>query len=216
MKRPEIIKDKIDQIYYNKYLKMYSMDFDNGAFYLQCSRRDREDLVVLKNEEEYRSMTADAVTIVLVVKTPGEEPRLYLEHEYRYPTGHFLLSPPAGLIDPKDLEEEEPLIAAAKREIKEETGIVIKDTDDIYVVSPLFFSSPGMTDESNAIVCAVAELPDLSSLTDKFSEATECFDGYSLVTRAEAQRFIRECRDENGMFFSMFTWGVLLYFVSAF
>ena len=214
MKEPKI--ESIDELYYNKYLKLYGMHFDNGAFYLECSRRDKKDLTVLKDPDEYKAMAADAVTIVLVVRTPNEEPRLYLEHEYRYPTGHFLLSPPAGLIDPSDRESENPCISAAKREIMEETGIEVKDTDRMSVVSSLFFSSPGMTDESNAIVCAVVDLPDLTTLTDKFCETTECFDGYSLITKSEAKELIKNCRDENGLYFSVFTWGVLMYFAYAF
>lgn len=216
MKNPEISEDKIETLYHNKYLKLYGMHWDNGAFYLQASRREKEDLTVLKKEEDYKEMVADAVTIALVIRTPGEEPRIYMEHEFRYPTGQFLLSPPAGLIDPADKETGSPLIAAAKREIREETGIEVKDSDTVYVVSDLFFSSPGMTDESNGIVCAVVDLPDLSCATDAFSESTECFDGYSLYTVSEAKELVKKCRDENGKFMSVFTWAILLFFITNF
>lgn len=214
MKAPKIEKSKISTLYEHKYLKLYGMDCGNGLTYLQASRRKLDDLIAIKDDRAYSEMLPDAVTCVLVLKTPGEEPRLYLEHEFRYPTAHFLLSPPAGLIDPSDAQgKEDARILAAKREIKEETGVEVKDTDKIFVVSPLFFSSPGMTDESNAIVCAIVELPDLSCLSDDGAEGSECFDGYSLLTKEEAKKLIRECRDNQGHYFSIFTWCILMYFV---
>ena len=210
MKEPKI--EKLDNIYYNKYLKLYSMNWDNGAFYLEASRRDLDDLVVNKSEEEYDEMLPDAVTIALVVKTPGDEPRLYMEHEFRYPTGHFLLSPPAGLIDPSDGQKQDPRIEATRREVLEETGIALSEDARIEMISPLFFSSPGMTDESNAIVLAVAELEDLLSLSDKFAEKTECFDGYSLLTKDEVKKLLQSGRDEENRFYSVFTWAIMMHF----
>ena len=34
----------------------------------------------------------------------GHEPCLLMNREFRYPTGQYLLSVPAGLIDPEDVE----------------------------------------------------------------------------------------------------------------
>ena len=214
IKAPKIEKSKIETVFDNKYLKFYKMDCGNGLMYYQASRRDKDNLIALKADEDYEKLLPDAVTCVLVIKTPGEEPRLYMEHEFRYPTAHFLLSPPAGLIDPSDAQSgEDPRILAAKREIKEETGVEVKATDEIKVVSPLFFSTPGMTDESNAIVCATVELPDLSSLTNDGAEGSECIDGYSLLTKDEAKAILKKCTDEQGHYFSVFTWCILMYFV---
>jgi len=213
LKNPKLDKNNIDVFYDNKYLSLYGLHFDNGQFYLEASRRKADNLVVCQDEESYDNMLPDAVTCVLVIKTPGEEPRLYLEREFRYPAGHFLLSPPAGLIDPKDGENGDARIIAAIREIHEETGAVVKDTDKIYVASPLFFSTPGMTDESNAIVVAEVNMDDLSGLNSELAEGSECFGDYALLTKAEAKKLIKQCRDEDGRYFSIFTWCVLMYFV---
>jgi len=213
MNNPKIDSKDIDVIYDNKYLSLYGMHFSNGQFYLEASRRKKDNLVAVLDEKSYDKFLPDAVTCVLVIKTPGQEPRLYLEREFRYPAAHFLLSPPAGLIDPKDGENGDPRIVAAIREIHEETGAVVKDTDKIYVASPLFFSTPGMTDESNAIVVAEIEMDDLSSLNSDLAEGSECFGEYALLTRSEAKKLIKECRDEKGRYFSIFTWCVLMYFV---
>ena len=74
-------------------------------------------------DEEFKKMLPDAVSCVVVLKQKGKEDRLLLNYEYRYPAGRFLLSVPAGLLDPEDKDCEDPLITAAKREIKEETGL---------------------------------------------------------------------------------------------
>ena len=212
--REKISKKKIDTIFENRFLNLYRMRYETNPNYLVASRRKLEDLVALKSDKEYREMRADAVTCVLVIKTPGEEPRVYFEREFRYPTGRFLLGPPAGLIDPQDGENgEDPRIAAAKREIREETGIVVKDTDKIYVANPFVYSSPGMTDESNAMVCAVVELPDLSSLTTEGSEGTEVFGEWSLYTKEEAKKLLETGRDDAGLYYTIYTWAVLMYFI---
>jgi len=209
-----IREDQIDELYTNKYLNLYQMHFKTNPHYLVSSRRAKGDLVALKSEEEYREMLPDAVTIVLVVKTPDSEPRLYLEREFRYPVGHFLVGPPAGLIDEADKHTgQDPRIVAAKREIREETGIEVKDTDEIYAAAPLVFSTPGMTDESNAMVCAKVSLPDLSSLKVDLAESTECFGPYSLYTKDEVRELLKTGRDDRGLYYSVFTWAILMYFL---
>lgn len=71
----------------------------------------------------------DAATAFVIVKEQGQADKLLLFYEYRYPTGSYMLGLPAGLIDPADLKKENPILDAMKREIKEETGLTVKDTD---------------------------------------------------------------------------------------
>ncbi|MBR0481491.1 MAG: NUDIX hydrolase [Firmicutes bacterium] len=208
-------KEDIKVLHEDKYLNLYHCSYETNPHYLVASRRKKDDLIALKSDEEYRELLSDAVTCVLIVETPGEEPRLYLEREFRYPVGRFLLSPPAGLIDKDDGDGgADPRITAAKREIKEETGIEVKDSDEIFVASPLVFSTPGMTDESNAMICARVSLPDLSSLTTDGAEGTECFGDYCLLTKSQAEELLRTGRDDDGLYYSVFTWAAMLYFVS--
>ena len=84
----------------------------------------------------------------------------------------------------------------------------------MHVVNPCLFSSPGMTDESNALVCAVLHPEDLSHLTQAGAVSSECFDGFVLLSKAKAQEILRQGRDAHGMFYSVYTWAALLYFVS--
>ncbi|MBR0482427.1 MAG: NUDIX hydrolase [Firmicutes bacterium] len=214
MEKNKLKKENIEVLHEDKYLNLYLMKYDTNPHYLVASRRKKDDMVALMPDEEYKDVMADAVTIVLVVRTPGDEPRVYFEREFRYPVGRFLFGPPAGLIDPTDGDDgEDPRIAAAKREIWEETGIVVKDSDTIYVANPLVYSSPGMSDESNAMICAIVDLPDLSSLSSENGEGTEIFGDYCLLTKAQAKQLIDSGRDDTGLYYTIYTWAVLMYFI---
>ena len=85
---------------------------------------------------------ADAVIIVPImpdIKHSGDD-RLVITKEFRAPIADYEYGFPAGLID----KNESPLVAAI-RELKEETGL---EAISIPKLSPVVFSSVGMTDES--------------------------------------------------------------------
>lgn len=198
----------------SRFIRVMDLQYAPGKHYLDATRRKPEDLVATKTDEDFRAMLPDAVSCVVILELPGEEPRLLLSHEFRYPAGRYLLSVPAGLIDDRDRTEEDPVLATAVREIREETGLEVTKEDSINIINPLLFSTPGMTDESNALVCAVLHLPDLSALSQDGAEGSEKFDGFSLMTRKEAGETLRRGRDEAGNFYSVYTWAALLFFLS--
>ena len=212
--KPIIRKENVVSLFESRFIKVFDLQYEEGKHYYDASRRPLEKLMATKSDEEFRNALPDAVTCVVILDVKGEEPKLLLTREYRYPTGQFLLSPPAGLLDKEDEEQAEPLLCTAKREIEEETGIVMKDTDSLYVINPLLFSSPGMTDESNALVCAVTHLDDLSCLSQQGAVGTECFDGFVLLTADEAREVLKNGRDSEGCFYSVYTWSALMYFLS--
>ena len=174
-------------------------------------------------------MLPDAVTCVVVVKGADGTPRLLLSKEYRYPAGQFLLNPPAGLLDPEDIDagqenlstadadasREAAVLSAARREIQEETGLIVQDTDILYVFNPLLFSSPGMTDECNAFVCAVLDLDDPARLSQEGAVGSELFDGFELLTKEETRHFLETGRDREGVCSSRSTGVARMYFVSG-
>ena len=197
------------------YLKVFSYDIEGGRRYYGATRRDADDLVATKSENEFVHMIPDAVSCIVIVTLPGREPGLLLTHEFRYLAGRSLLSVPAGLIDKEDFKSDDPVISAAVREIREETGIVLGPSDKVSVVNPLLFSSPGLTDESNAIVCAYVNLSDTSGLNPFGAEKTEHINGYEIVSAEKAREYVTRGRDDNGYYYSVYTWIALNYFLNA-
>ena len=212
----EINRERIESLYETRILNLYDLQYAEGKHYFEASRRSREDLVVRRTDEEIRNLLPDAVTIAVVLHMPENRTRLLMSYEYRYPVGQFLLSPVAGLLDPEDRNSPDPLVSAAIREIREETGLTVKETDRVEVLNPCAFSSPGMTDESNAFLCAEITLDNLDSLSQDGAEGTELFDGFELLDRERAEKIFRSGRDERGNFYSLATWMVLSIFLSRF
>lgn len=214
MNQPKITSDHVSPLLETKFLNVYDMEFAPGKHYFNATRRKKENLVATKSIEEFKTMTPDAVSCVVILDIPGEEPKLLLSQEFRYPAGQFLLSVPAGLIDPEDLEQADPLLITAKRELEEETGIIFSDTDTARVINPFLFSTPGMTDESNALVCLILHRDALPTMHQDGAVGSECFDGFSLVTKEEARKIFEQGYDENGLYYSVYTWSALVYFIS--
>ena len=223
METPSIKPEQVKLLLDAKFIRLYDLQYAPGKHYYDASRREAGELAAVKPVEEFRRMLPDAVSCYVILRVPGQEPRLLLFYEYRYPLGQFLLSPPAGLLDAADAEAaakdpqgEPATIRAARREIFEETGVTVKESDRIFEVSPLVLSTPGMTDESNALICAVVDLPDLSCLTQSGAVGSELFRGFELVTESQAREILKNGRDRDGIFYSLMTWSALMYFISGF
>ncbi|MCR5778747.1 MAG: NUDIX hydrolase [Lachnospiraceae bacterium] len=212
--KPNITKECAKHVFESKFLNVFDLQYEEGKHYFDATRRDFERLVAVKSDEEFKRMVPDAVSCFVVIDREGEEPKLLLAKEFRYPTGHFILGVPAGLIDREDVDgdAESAIINAAKREIREETGINIGEKDTIKIVNPLVFSSPGMTDESNALVLVVLHPDEKLSLTQEGAEGQEFFNGFSIIDKEKALELIKNGRDDSGVFYSVYTWMALVYF----
>lgn len=213
MDRLIIDKNCVETLKETKFLNMFDLKYAEGKHYFEATRRKKEDIIAVKDDEEFKSLIPDAVTIAVVVYQKGEEPRLLLQYEYRYPIGRFVISPVAGLIDEEDKELENPFVVAAIREIKEETGLTVKESDEVFVINPCAFASPGMTDESNAFLCAKVYADNLDELNQNGAVGSELFNGFELVNRQQAKELFETGRDKNGNFFSLSTWAVIGYFL---
>ncbi len=209
-----IKKEQIKTVYANRFISLYDIQYREGKHYYNASRRAAEDLVAVKSLEEMKNMVPDAVSCIVVLEDGETEPKLLLAREYRYPAGQFLLGVPAGLIDAEDEKAEEPALSAAGREIKEETGIEISGNDRLELVSPMVFSSPGMTDETNAIALAVIKRNVTKELSQSGAVGAELFDGFVLLTKEQALQTLKSGRDSFGVPYLTYTWMALMYFVS--
>lgn len=212
--KPEIKKENVKTLFESKFIKVFDLQYEEGKHYFDATRRPLDNLMAIKSDEEFKQALPDAVTCVVILNIKEDEPRLLLDYEYRYPAGQFLLSPPAGLLDPEDATAANPLLATARREIEEETGLVLTSNDKLFTINPLLFSTPGMTDESNALVCAVVNITDTQALSQEGAVGSECFNGFELITKKEAAKLLSNGRDKNGIFYSVFTWAALMYFIS--
>lgn len=218
---PDIKRECVESLFESKFIKVFDLKYAEGKHYYDATRRTADELVACKSDEEFKAMLPDAVTCIVILNTEDGY-RLLLSKEYRYPTGRFLLSPPAGLMDPEDREDyanglsaDSALINTAKREISEETGLKVGEDDKIYVVNRLLFSTPGMTDESNGLVCAIINTNGDVELTSEGAVGTECFDGFVLVDEEKAREILKNGRDDDENFYSVYTWSALMYFISG-
>lgn len=211
-KKPSIKKENVSAQFDSRFIKIFGMEYVEGRQYMNATRRDIDNLVALKDEKEFREMLPDAVSSIVILN--GAEPKLLLTYEFRYPTGQYLLSVPAGLVDKADEAKANPVFATAKRELQEETNIDLSDEDKFEIVNPLLFSTPGMTDESNALVSIVIADESRLCLSQEGAEGTECFDGFVTLTKQDAMRIFKQGKDDNGIFYSVYTWAALMYFVS--
>ncbi len=218
MNKPEITKNKVKNVFDNKYVKVFDIQYEEGKHYLDATRRTLDELTAIKSDEELKRMVPDAVSCVVILNIKGKEPLLCLTREFRFPAGRFLLSVPAGLIDKEDIEKgnsQSTLFITAEREICEETGIKLGPSDKMTVISPLLFSTPGMTDESNAVVQVVLNRVSMPKVSQDGAEGTECFDGFIMINKEEAIKILKAGNDKDGIYFSTYTWIALMVFVSG-
>lgn len=210
-------KNEIVPLAETRFLSLFDYRYAPGKHYYIASRHSADRLSCVREKGSIGICTPDAVTIIpILISRDNDTPRLLLQKEYRYPVADYLLSPPAGLIDTDDFEAGEPAcIAAARRELSEETGIKTSPDDIFHIVNDGVFSSPGMTDESNALVCAVIHTTESTVLSQQGATGGELFDGFVLLTEEDAGRILRQGHDDEGNSYSVYTWCALMYFVSG-
>lgn len=83
--------------------------------------------------------------VVLPLDDSGRRPLVLLERQYRYAAGRRMWELPAGRVDPGENH-----LAAAKRELMEETGY----TASRWQKALFFYVSPGFLDESMTVYLA--------------------------------------------------------------
>ena len=183
---------KIKSLFESKFIKVFDLQYQEGRHYYNATRRDEEDLVAAKSTEEFKKMLPDAVSCVVILKISGQDPEDC--------TG--------------DNDNTAPLIKTAMRELHEETGLKVTEKDTVSVINPCLFSTPGMTDESNALVKIVLNRDSLNGMSQEGAVGGELFDGFDLLTKAQAKKILEDGVDEHGIYYSVYTWAALTYFVA--
>lgn len=141
---------------------------------------------------------------VLMIPFHRSEQKLAIIREYRVPLAGYQYEFPAGLVD-----EGESLEDASKRELKEETGL---DLTHIHRISPILYSTAGMTDESLVLVyCDCEGTP--SSIENQGTEDIEVY----LVTPAEAEKLLHDTSQKMDVktWLGLSHWLNIRYFMQA-
>lgn len=127
-----MIVHKPHKITDNKWLNLFQVSWSN---------RNKEGswIFTSRKESPQENKEVDAVVIV-----PFYDNRLVITREFRIPVNDYEYSFPAGLKN-----DNESIAECAKRELLEETGL---NLTQIKLVSPVMYSSTGLSDESFVMV----------------------------------------------------------------
>lgn len=142
------VKKVTDERWINLFSAEYTLENGKQGSWLFASRK--------KNPELGSNPTkADAVVVIPIHKSG----KLVMTKEFRIPIQNYEYGFPAGLID-----DEETIEGCAKRELFEETGLILTK---INLISPPVVSSAGLSDESVILVfCECEGTPSSQNLQD--------------------------------------------------
>ncbi|MGD8256091.1 MAG: NUDIX hydrolase [Desulfobacterales bacterium] len=135
---------------------------------------------------------------VVIVPFHTGKNKVVMTREYRVPLAGYEYGFPAGLVDEGETTQE-----AARRELKEETGL---DLTRIVRISPAIYSSAGMTDESVTMVYVECAGEPSTDRNDE-SEVIEV----DLISQSEASRLC----DDAALKFDAKAWLVLSNFAKT-
>lgn len=165
------VEKETDHPYLNFYILHYQVSGKNKEHvYFTASRKDKDSLRAITHDYIH----PDGVLIGIYRFNEGKL-EVLMTKQFREPIGNYVYSIPAGLID-----KGEGLTEAAKREAREEAGII--SLKNIEVLTPLSPSSSGLSDESNAFVMAEAvsqantALEEYEDISTKFVPIDKCLE----------------------------------------
>lgn len=182
------VEKETNHPYLNFYILHYQVSGkDKEHIYFTASRKDEDSLRAVTHDYT----NPDGVLIGIYRFNEGKL-EVLMTKQFREPIGAYVYSIPAGLID-----KGEDLTAAAKREAKEETGII--SLKNIEILTPLSPSSSGLSDESNAFVMAEAvsqsntaleEYEDISTRFVPIDKCLELFNDEKYIIPMQARLWI--------------------------
>lgn len=136
---------KITPLAETKFLSLYDAEYENKKGSIKhWTIASRKNLHTL--ETQYFEGKKEKLDAVIIAALHSESKKIVCIKQFRVPLNDYIYELPAGLIDGEESIEE-----AVKRELKEETGFTL-DKINYEKTKKRLYASPGMTDESAAIV----------------------------------------------------------------
>lgn len=135
----EKIEKITDLSFLNMFVATYKDKDNNSRKWNFVSRKKTSEEI-----QDSETSNPDGVCIVPLRLVDGKFSEIIMIKQFRPPLGDYEYAFPAGLIDAG-----ETIDAAAKRELKEETGL---NLEEIFTTTPRLYSSAGLTDESIVVV----------------------------------------------------------------
>src|SRR6266576_1835472 len=127
--------------------------------------------------------------VVLAIEGRATDPRVLLERQYRHAAGQMMWELPAGRIDGGERE-----LAAAKRELLEETGFTARRWKKILH----FYVSPGFLDETMSIYLAEGLRPGIAQPEEDEKIVTRFFP-LSVALRMVSKGLSRDAKTISGI-----------------
>lgn len=173
---------KIEQMTKNPFVNLYNLEVEhkNGKpslYYVASRAKTPEELEIIRKEQR-----PDGVVIYGLY---GEKhDKVVLVRQYRYPLDNYVYEFPAGLVEAGEDYHE-----AAVREMREETGLLLRPLQADSIYERPYYMTVGMTDECCATVYGYC-VGEISAELMEESEEIEVV----LADRDEARRILKEER----------------------
>lgn len=145
-------------------------------------------LTYCKTEKGWEYVTRSNAKGCVAILAVTDDKRVVLVEQFRPPVGRKVIELPAGLAGDIPLQEDEPLLTAAKRELKEETGYEAKNWTRLSEG----VSSAGLTDEYVTMFYATG----LTRMTDGGGVGSEDIRVH-FVHLTDVTKWCREKQDEG-------------------
>ncbi|MBR6224037.1 MAG: NUDIX hydrolase [Lachnospiraceae bacterium] len=164
----------LKKLHQGKFITRYDLSYET----VDGIKKDYEIISRDPDMKGFFDVSEHKVDAVVIIMHSEDGEKVLLNREYRMAVGGFVYNFPAGLIDPG-----EDALIAAKRELKEETGLDILKVEDVIYES---YSAVGFSNEKNMCVVGVAG----GTFSPSTSTLEEIEAGW--FTKAEIRKLLKD------------------------